>query len=169
MAITKPLCPPSYLNQLLHQQGIHLLLACSYPLSFICYRAIILAFSHGPTPSQELQSSSWASGPTQSHTPEVWRLDTAPEQVRDSISRHLLETLVVYSQGLSGAILENNLHKCEANTEENTSMAGRETNREEKEKEVASQQQLQVSESAVLEANPNSFTYSLYEEAELNF
>lgn len=169
---TKSLCPPSYLSQLPQQQIIHLLLACLLPLSFICSRIIILVFSHGLILSQELQCWSWVSGPIQSHTPAVWLLQTSPEQARDSIPRHLLEILLIYrkdttSLGLSGAILENNLYIPEANTEENTPwQKGDRPGRRER---GGIPMTLQVPDSAVLEANPNFCTYSLYKEAELNF
>lgn len=170
---TKSLCPPSYPSQLPQQQIMHLLLACLLPLSFICYRTIILVFSHGLIPSQELQTWSRVSGPIQLHTPAVWLLQAAPEQERDSISRHLLEILLIYrkdttSLGLSGAILENNLYMGEANTEENTpwQKGDRPGRRRER---GGIPMTLQVPDSAVLEANPNPCTYSFYKEAELNF
>lgn len=124
MAITKSLCPPSYLSHFLHSRSCTYVLPACFPYpGFV--RTIILVFSHGLIPSQELQSWSWVSGPIQSHTPAVWLLQAAPEQARDSIPSYLLEMLLIYgkettSLGISRAILENNLYTSEANTEENT-------------------------------------------------
>lgn len=70
--------------------------------------------------------------------------------------------------GISRAILENNLYMSEANTEENTPWQKGDRQGRRRERGGISMA-LQAPDSAVLEANPNSCTYSLYKEAELNF